>query len=536
MAEACVKKDDKANWTDLKPLKPNTDCSGNNSTGSVYVLGDANSRVRSRFEVRPTSTVGNTAEYSSKGIVEIYGTGGSTVTASYTDSISAYSAKGESVSKLRWLYGSKPMGGYGSMCVAPMSDTNSTLCWGLMGSYGGASGVVWSNSHSAMLAILPTYPYVYDTGGSSWKKVTADHLSACGIASNNKAFCWGNNSDTASSTALSGQVGNNKTHATGGYRSYSYPEPVFGPLPTTRWLDISAGNQHACGIDTTEALYCWGKNDVGQTGLGTTGTTYAPVKINVPSSTTKWKQVESFDSSNCAVTTTNQIYCWGSGAAGQIGNSGTSNRNTPTLVSSVSGVTGWQKIEIFWNNVCALSISGTPSNNNQVYCWGNTALANGATTASTVTRPSKVTNPTGVTSWKDFAVSFQAGCGLANNDQIYCWGSNEGGKLGRTDGTIYNFSFSSSAEQIIKPAEVAGWKEVSFSRRHGCAVAYSNNDAANDPDNKVNDRVYCWGEVTRQKYIINTNDPPQDGYFYTKAIPIKVGVDTSYLPGKFIRF
>jgi alpha-tubulin suppressor-like RCC1 family protein len=46
------------------------------------------------------------------------------------------------------------------------------------------------------------------------------------------------------------------------------PLQVAGDL---RFHDIAPGVQHTCGVTTAGSAYCWGRNDGGQMGDGTTG-------------------------------------------------------------------------------------------------------------------------------------------------------------------------------------------------------------------------------------------------------------------------
>jgi alpha-tubulin suppressor-like RCC1 family protein len=54
---------------------------------------------------------------------------------------------------------------------------------------------------------------------------------------------------------------------------------VSGGL-TFAWL--SAGSLHTCGVTTDGVAYCWGFNDQGQLGNGSTGSSLVPVRVSSP--------------------------------------------------------------------------------------------------------------------------------------------------------------------------------------------------------------------------------------------------------------
>src|SRR3954468_7088132 len=55
-----------------------------------------------------------------------------------------------------------------------------------------------------------------------------------------------------------------------------------------KWLSISVGGTHTCGIRTDHALYCWGVNDYGQLGDGTTDPHQLPTRVGTSNS---WSSV-----------------------------------------------------------------------------------------------------------------------------------------------------------------------------------------------------------------------------------------------------
>jgi alpha-tubulin suppressor-like RCC1 family protein len=54
------------------------------------------------------------------------------------------------------------------------------------------------------------------------------------------------------------------------------PAPVLGGLT---FRSISAGNQHSCGLTIGQVVYCWGLNDQGQLGDGSTQGRSTPVRV-----------------------------------------------------------------------------------------------------------------------------------------------------------------------------------------------------------------------------------------------------------------
>jgi alpha-tubulin suppressor-like RCC1 family protein len=123
----------------------------------------------------------------------------------------------------------------------------------------------------------------------------------------------------------------------------------------------------------------------------------------------------------CALTTSGRAYCWGYGAAGNLGTGSTDNQSTPTPVASdltfASITTGRV-------HGCALAAA-----TGQAYCWGDATygqIGTGSTERQLV--------PTPVAGGLTFA-GLSAGnshtCGVtAGTGQLYCWGANGSAELG----------------------------------------------------------------------------------------------------------
>jgi alpha-tubulin suppressor-like RCC1 family protein len=71
-------------------------------------------------------------------------------------------------------------------------------------------------------------------------------------------------------------------------------------LPDT-WLQLSVGEEHACGVTTDHGLQCWGANAFGQLGVGSFVEFHEPQPVG---SGSNWAYVAAGIDNTCAVTTT----------------------------------------------------------------------------------------------------------------------------------------------------------------------------------------------------------------------------------------
>jgi len=93
---------------------------------------------------------------------------------------------------------------------------------------------------------------------------------------------------------------------------------------------VSAGSGHSCAIVTASA-FCWDSNHSGA--LGATfypaGSTVAVAVMGLPFPVS---HIEAGYSHTCA-TANGLIYCWGRNDLGQLGDGTTINRSVPTLIN-----------------------------------------------------------------------------------------------------------------------------------------------------------------------------------------------------------
>ena len=326
--------------------------------------------------------------------------------------------------------------GYGHSCG--VTTTNQAYCWGRNDS--GELG----DGHPGS-GVFQTRP-VPVAGGLQFRLVSAGADHSCGLTTDNRAYCWGDNT--------SGQVGDGTTGV-----DRSTPVAVAGGL---QFSQIDAGAYaHTCAVNSlTKRAYCWGWNVSGQLGDGSFNHSSTPVAV---ASNEAFRFVSPGQFHTCGVTTGNRAYCWGSDGQGQLGdNTDAQNRPLPTLVA---GGRSYRQLDAGANHTCAVTTG------NRAFCWGmgrSGEIGDGKTFLRFV--------PQAVAGGHSFD-RVSAGdptCGETTDNRLYCWGPNSAGQLG--DGTT---------TQRLTPVAVVGAKffaQVSVGGGNTCGVVSSSTRPA-----------YCWG-------------------------------------------
>ena len=140
--------------------------------------------------------------------------------------------------------------GDGTVCA--YGDDYKTYCWG-------------SNSHGQLAdgtLVSRNVPGVTPAAGPLvLNDVVVGPQHACGRGPGAKAYCWGKGGLLGDGTTVSSTT----------------PVPVAGGLV---WSVLTVGGAHTCGrTDDTDEMYCWGENESGQLGDGTTINRLVPVKV-----------------------------------------------------------------------------------------------------------------------------------------------------------------------------------------------------------------------------------------------------------------
>lgn len=214
--------------------------------------------------------------------------------------------------------------GGSSSHMCGMTSISSALCWG-RDTFGQVGSGTPGGGGSAPKVVA---------GEISWSDIFVGRIHTCGVSTSGAGYCWGSN--------FAGEIGNTSV-ALG--TSSLIPVPVEGSLLFTT---IAAGWRHACGIITDGSVYCWGENTVGQLGRGDADSIFHRTPAPV-AGTDRFVQLSLGGRHTCGVTTDGRALCWGENWAGQLGDGTAAPRSAPTpvaggnrfrLISTSSGFAG----------------------------------------------------------------------------------------------------------------------------------------------------------------------------------------------------
>jgi alpha-tubulin suppressor-like RCC1 family protein len=213
-----------------------------------------------------------------------------------------------------------------------------------------------------------------------------------------------------------------------------------------------------CVVDVMNDLWCWGPNDFGEVGDGTTKAVTTPTLVHGGpwglaslGGNDQWTE----GAHTCALDRTGTLFGWGSDSLDQLGISNTSVVVSP---SAVPPEAGWKEIGTGTSFTCGIRADGT------VWCWGHSFDPN---TAQLTTVPWQISSQT---DWHGLAAGASWACALRGDNSAWCWGY---GALGSTGAPI-------SSNSPVKVAATTPWSSLSIGLTQACGL-------------DDHGHLWCWG-------------------------------------------
>jgi alpha-tubulin suppressor-like RCC1 family protein len=235
-------------------------------------------------------------------------------------------------------------------------------------------------------------------------------------------------------------------------------------------LTLAVGGHHVCRLSAEGIALCWGRADAGQLGVDSTPVTSGPARVSA--GLTRFSSITAGGLHTCALTPAGEAWCWGQNDVGQTG--------LPTAMNQVCGnpIHGWQclpaphalatplRFDILLAgaaNTCGFATDG------RTYCWGSNSSGQlGSGASDTCDGSSCSVSPVALPSQPEFRIlALGSGahlCGLTADGAAYCWGSNAYGQLGI--GTV--------GGNRDTPTAVSGgtkFKSIAVGGQHTCALS-----------------------------------------------------------------
>lgn len=344
--------------------------------------------------------------------------------------------------------------GSGFNCVR--TKTDNIRCWGkdfevanvVLGMLGDNDDNSTESFKSRAVSVL--------SQSQGMVSVVAGNSHACAligseVGTGNRVKCWG--------SASSGQIGNGTV---GLFAQALRPVNVTGL--DSEVIQISSGTNHTCAIKEAGAIdeiWCWGDNANTKLGNGNTTDQSIPIKIANPPGNGNPVQLALGDNHTCVRTSLGEVYCLGRGNEGQVGLGVPLPTSPVTAFTKVQVINSVTQIAAGANHTCAVLSDQT------VWCWGLSNAMQQVQSNSNVPVPAQMKDPNGnnLAGVTRIAVGNNHSCVVTG--LTICWGDNSALQLGNANSAqVAPFFVRDASNQFLQPAEIYSGP----SANHNCAV------------------------------------------------------------------
>lgn len=246
-----------------------------------------------------------------------------------------------------------------------VTTTGEVYCWGL-GSFNGTGAVTTD-------AVTPAKVVTGEQADASGYLTAINGISmgynfTCATTTLQEVYCWGN--------------GGNGRLGTGNTSTSNSPKKVLGGAQGGTYLssivNVNVGRATGCAVTSTGELYCWG--DRRGAGISTTGNQLTPARTlsGAQGGGTYLSDVKTVEvgwNRTCALTNAGNVFCWGDGTTSSLGHGLLEQILTPVKV--LGGEQGGVHLENISKLSYGFAHACAVSSTNELYCWGanHTTLA-----------------------------------------------------------------------------------------------------------------------------------------------------------------
>lgn len=238
----------------------------------------------------------------------------------------------------------------GASCV--VREGGDVACWWQTGTYDTLTNAV--------------YPRPISAGGAVFSNVEVWGSEACGVSDAGEVWCWGSEQTTAS-----------RLNAV---RKGGLPGGIE---------DVSIGGDHKCALSSAGVAYCWGQNYAGQLGDGSTVYSDTPVRVDFDGQFASLTNAGG--NTQCGLTDTGEIHCWGSNGWALLGR-GLTYDELPydSVPGPVTGSWSYSEVEGTGGGFCSLRTGGELDCWGVPYAWGDTPQAPPGAVSFALTAPTRI--------------------------------------------------------------------------------------------------------------------------------------------------
>jgi alpha-tubulin suppressor-like RCC1 family protein len=235
---------------------------------------------------------------------------------------------------------------------------------------------------------FPSNNVIVPTNYKKVSKLSAGPSTACTIAEDNWAYCWGSNANGM--LGIGKNVANNRSTSPIAVAQAAVPAMPSIPNPCGGFL------QPGCSVQSSPAI---------------------PANPMVGKKVTK---ISVGTTHVCAIATNGagadgKAYCWGNNASGQLGDRSTTSSSVPVAVDTL-----------------AADYTPPPVTPNPCGGWFQPSC-------TPVVQPTQLKSAIAGKTMVDITAGENFTCATDSDGKIYCWGNNDNGQLGTADRTSYNY-------------------------------------------------------------------------------------------------